>query len=314
MASSEPSQETDFTNAYYIKLGRGGAWEKDSIESGKLRLGWREQSIEDINAGLWDHIESQLREKDGGKRVPATTSDLNALKILAFSTLEDIWITFHEARLWWTRLEPGAIEQDAISKFRRAAVPWRDHAADGRPLWMSTLPGKISQLQGFRATVCRVGSGDILRRILSGVRSPLAIAIRDHRELLEQDMTKAIKDLHWKDFETLVDLVFRAAGWARVSILGEQVKGLDLELREQVTGERFVVQVKSRAGLSDLRSTMSSFSRGNYKRLFFVVHTPDDDLVNLTGIPDEVQIVGPELLGRLAMNAGLAAWLEDKVS
>ena len=33
-----------------------------------------------------------------------------------------------------------------------------------------------------------------------------------HREMLAQDLTKAIKGLHWQDFETLVDLVFRVAG------------------------------------------------------------------------------------------------------
>lgn len=35
----------DFRNAYYIKLGRGGMWEADSIESGKLRLGFAFASL-----------------------------------------------------------------------------------------------------------------------------------------------------------------------------------------------------------------------------------------------------------------------------
>jgi hypothetical protein len=65
-----------FTNAYYIKLGRGGCWEADSIAHDKLRLGWRHQFADDINAGRWKIIEKQLRAKDNGKRVPATTSDL----------------------------------------------------------------------------------------------------------------------------------------------------------------------------------------------------------------------------------------------
>ena len=30
-----------FVNAYYIKLGRAGAWEADAIAAGKLRFGWR---------------------------------------------------------------------------------------------------------------------------------------------------------------------------------------------------------------------------------------------------------------------------------
>jgi hypothetical protein len=312
MTSVTPGVE--FTNAFYIKLGRGGEWENDSVETGKLRLGWRQQSVDDINVGRWDLIDEQLRAKDQGKRVAATTSDLNALKIIAASTGEDIWITFHENKLWWTRLASGPVEQDCISKFRRTAEPWRDHAANGRQLFISDLPGKISQLQGFRATVCRVHYGDLLRRTLNGFRSALATAIQGHRDMLAQDLTLAIKELHWQDFETLVDLVFRAAGWARVSVLGQQAKAYDLELREPVIGDRYVVQVKSQAGLADLRKTITNFSDKDYRRIFFIVHSPDDDLVGATGIPEHIEIVPPGRLGELALNAGLVGWLEDKTS
>lgn len=303
----------DFINAFYIKLGRGGEWEVDSIETGKLRLGWREQSVEDINARRWEFIEQQLRAKDQGKRVAATTSDLNALKIITESGTEHVWITFHKAKLWWTRLASGPVEQDSVSKFRRTAQPWRDQAADGRLLVVNGLPGKIAQLQGFRATVCRVNYVDLLRRTLNGTRSPLATAIRDHRQFLAQHLTEAIKELHWKDFETLVDLVFRAAGWVRVSVLGQHAKAYDLELREPIIGDRYVVQVKSRAGLADLHATIANFSPDDFRRVFFVVHSPDDDLVCATDIPDHVEIVSPERLGELAMDAGLVGWIEEKV-
>jgi hypothetical protein len=305
----------NFTAAFYIKLGRGGEWEPDSIKNDKLRLGWRQQSVEDINAGRWELIEKQLRAKDQGKRVAATTSDLNALKILTRSGPDDVWITFHQSKLWWTRLAPGPVQQDEISKFRLTTQPWSDQAADGRLLVVNRLPGKISQIQGFRATVCRVKYSDLLRRTLNGTQSPLAIAITDHRKSLAQHLTRAIKELHWKDFETLVDLVFRAAGWVRVSILGQHEKAYDLLLREPITGDRYVVQIKSRAGLTDLRDTVAKFSADDFRRIFFVVHSPDDDLVAGAGIlPGHVEIVSPQRLGELAMDAGLAGWLEDKVS
>jgi hypothetical protein len=89
-----PDSPIEFENAYFIKLGRGGEWEEDSIRGGKLRLGWKRQTIDDINAKRWDVIRQQLQ----------STSDLNALRILAESSPEDIWITFHQAKLWWTRL------------------------------------------------------------------------------------------------------------------------------------------------------------------------------------------------------------------
>jgi hypothetical protein len=312
LANFTPS--IDFTNAFYIKLGRAGVWESDAIETGKLRLGWSRQSIDDINAGRWNLIDEQLRAKDQGKRVAATTSDVNALKTIAASGGEDVWITFHKAKLWWTRLAPGPVEQDSVSKFRQTGQPWSDRAADGRLLVVNAIPGKISQIQGFRATVCRVRYGDLLRRTLNGTQSALATAIRDHREILAQDLTEAIKELHWQDFETLVDLVFRAAGWVRVSVLGQQAKAYDLELREPVIGDRYVVQVKSQAGLADLQATVANFSPEDFRRIFFIVHSPDDDLLDATDIPKHVEIVSPRRLGELALDAGLARWLEEKVS
>jgi hypothetical protein len=56
-------QTVKLDNAYYIKLGRGGAWEDDSIQTGKLRLGWDHQTIDDINEHRWELIQRQLREE-----------------------------------------------------------------------------------------------------------------------------------------------------------------------------------------------------------------------------------------------------------
>src|SRR5271166_3581181 len=122
-----------FVNAFYIKLGRGGSWEADSLETGKLRLGWRGQSVEVINARRWDCIEQQLRDEHQGKPPGVATTDLKALKNITESRPEDVWITFHKAKLWWTRLA-GPMEQDSISKFRRTAAPWSDRTANGRLL------------------------------------------------------------------------------------------------------------------------------------------------------------------------------------
>ncbi len=304
----------DFGNAYYIKLGRGGEWERDSIATGKIRFGWRHQSIVDINAKCWELIESQLREKDHGKRIPATTSDFNALMIIAKSDADDIWITFHQSKLWWTRVAPGEVQKDEISKFRITSQPWSDRASDGKLLAVTEIPGKISQIQGFRATFCRVKPIDLLRRTINGTSSELSSTIRKLREQLSHQLTSAIKELHWKDFETLVDLVFRAAGWVRVSVLGQHEKAYDLLLREPVTGNRSVVQVKSKAGRKDLDETITSFSAKDFRRVFFVVHSPERTLVSDTCVPSHVELILPARLGELAMDAGLAGWLADKVT
>jgi Restriction endonuclease len=303
--------QVDFASAFYIKLGRAGEWEADSIANCKLRLGWKHQSIDDINGGNWELIENQLRAAIPEKQHAGTvTADFNALKHIACSSTNDVWITFHMSKLWWTRLT-GPVKQDDISKFRDTSQPWNDKDAEGKLLIVNDLPGKIAQIQAFRAACCRVKSLDLLKRTLNGTPSPLAADIRDQRAILASKLAQAIQELHWKDFETLVDLVFRAAGWIRVSVLGQQAKAFDLELREPILGERYVVQVKSRARLADLKETIANFSPESFRRIFFVVHSPDTDLIEAAK-PDHVEIVLPERLGELAMEAGLARWIENK--
>jgi hypothetical protein len=112
-----------FRNAYYIKLGRGGSWEEDSISKSLMRIGWSKYSIEDINAGRWSEIEKQLQIEHAGKPQVATT-DFNRLRDIALSTPDDIWITFHGAKMWWGKLAAGRVESDQISKFRRIEDKW----------------------------------------------------------------------------------------------------------------------------------------------------------------------------------------------
>lgn len=303
----------EFRNAYYIKLGRAGCWEVDSLHTSRLRFGWRNQSVSQISEGQWESIGVQLRNEHPGKPQVAT-NDLNRLRDIALSTSEDIWITFHGAKLWWTRLSPRPVEEDHISKYRTTLDGWHEKSERSKLLVANELPGKIAQLQGFRGTVCRVSEQALLRRVLEGSRSELASRIATRRAALCSELGRAITELHWKDYETLVDLVFRHAGWVRVSVLGQQAKAYDLELREPITDDRYVVQVKSRANRADLDQTIGEFSPADYRKVFFVVHSPSPDLANAMDVPSHVEIVDPMHLANLALAAGLSSWLEEKVA
>ena len=222
---------TKFKKAFYIKLGRGGAWEADAIGTGKLRFGWPDQKPADINGGHWGVIEDQLR--GAIDTAGAATQSLHGLQIITQSTPDDLWITFHQGKLWWTRLGSSPVAQDGVSKFRRTIQPWSDRSIKNRLLVNNDLPGRLAQLQGYRWTVCNVSCPELLQRVLAGTRSPLATAISSDRAALAQHLSEAIKALHWKDFETLADLVFRHAGWVRVSVLGQHAHAYDPELQNR---------------------------------------------------------------------------------
>jgi hypothetical protein len=168
----------------------------------------------------------------------AAKRDLNALRVAVASTEEDVWITFYAGCLWWCRLAPGAIEEDATSKFRRTAGGWSDCDVHGSQLQIANIPGILSQLQGFRGVICSVREANRLQSLPSAESSLAHQAVKRARAALTNEVRGALGELHWKDFETLVDLLFRQAGWRRLSMLGETMKYADLELEEPINHER----------------------------------------------------------------------------
>lgn len=310
--------EIEFDNAYFIKLGRSGLWEKDSIETGKMRIGWRGQTIEDINNKRWGIIEKQLRtggqkrQRDQG----TITRDFNALKIIAESSSKDVWITFYQNKMWWARLH-GPVEEDKISKFRRVSGEWSDRSSDGEKLLIvNELPGVISKIQGFRGTACRVREPHVLHRVINNTKNALSTKISQQRTELAATLEQAIRDLHWKDFEILVDMIFRASGWTRISVLGQHDRDYDIAFQEDITGNLYVVQVKSTAGLKELLATASQFSTDDYEKVFFAVHSPRADIKDLPSddLPEHIQLLTADRIGELALEAGLINWIEQKIA
>jgi hypothetical protein len=121
-----------------------------------------------------------------------------------------------------------------------------------------------------------------------------------------------IRNLTWKDFELLVDLVFSNAGWQRVSVLGKTEKNIDLDLRSPVTGERVMVQIKAASDKEEFEFYCQEFSRmKDFARFFYVVHTPKKSLSNAKA-PSLTQLVFAEQLAELVVNAGLVRWLIEK--
>ena len=205
------------------------------------------------------------------------------------------------------------IRKDSVSKYREVDK-WRREDIFGNQLLITQLPGKISKIQGFRGTICRVRPVEALLRLLNHQHSSEYVAILHSNEELRQHIENGIKRLHWKDFETLVDLIFREAGWRRISVLGETMKYSDIELEDPITGEMYQVQIKSAASLRDFKEYAENFGGGKYTKLFFAVHSPDMNLLELDGSKyNDVEILFPGKIAEMVIDMGLVNWLMRKI-
>jgi hypothetical protein len=300
----------DFEHGFYIKLGRGGEWAADSIHNARARIGWHTVEIAQIQARAWDTIRSTIRE---GHSPSAITADFNALKRFCESCTPDVWITFHDSKLWWARL-CGEVYEDKISKYREVEGDWHDTDVNGRTLYTSLVSGRLAQLQAYRAAICAVRAVEDLRRLINADPSAEYLAVRDAKQTLVVQLEAAIKRLHWKDFELLVDLIFRQSGWRRISIAGETMEYADLELEDPITGDLYQVQIKARADSKTFEQYADQFSALDYRKLYFVVHTPEGGLERYENAPDaDIQLIGPSLLATMVIDAGLTDWVAEKI-
>jgi len=107
--------------------------------------------------------------------------------------------------------------------------------------------------------------------------------------------------------------VFRAAGWKRTGVLGETNKDVDLELEEPLTREKYQVQIKARASLKEFRDCAATFSPGFFRRFYFVVHSPSDELARFESDDPSVSLIRVNELAEMVVRAGLVDWLTTKV-
>lgn len=296
----------------YIKLGPGGAWAKRSLEHGEIHFGHREVAHEVAATRDKAAIMSLLTASE--RRSPVKAADF-AREVLDFYTLgpDAIWITFEGGYLWWARAEPEVIPTERSdttgSRFRRTIGPWRKTDELGRDLRENALSTRLTKVGAYRQTLCRVEAEGYLLRKIAGEEEPIVAKALAVRADLVASAADLIAALHWRDFETLVDLILARGGWHRVSTLGGTMKDADLIVEQAVTGETALVQVKSAASQAVLDEYVAIFDgNGTWSRLIFVCHSPRGALEAPPDRP-EVIVWTRHGLAETAIGNGLFDWL-----
>ena len=301
----------------YIKLGRGGNWEDAALTGGELHFGYGKVTEELAVEADVEKIRAHL--VDLGRSVQAATRD--AREVIDFYHLgsDCLWITFAKDHLWWTFADPQVIwlaenQNMTGQRMRKSIGGWRNTDVNGNPLRMDALSTKLTKVGSYRRTICAVEAQDYLLRRINGTQEPIVTKSAAARSALIDVLADALKSLHWKDFETLIDIIFARSGWHRVSALGGSQKTVDLEIEQATTEERAAVQVKSNAS----QKTLDEYIRRvddteRFDRFFFVCHSANGDLAAPAG-RDDIHIWVGRNLATTVLKMGLYDWVLEKIA
>jgi len=181
----------------------------------------------------------------------------------------------------------------------------------GEPLTVRSLSSALTRTASYQMTICAIEHADYLLRRIRDESDPLHAQATALKVEMREIGLRMIRQLDWRDFEVLVDLVFAHGGWQRSSLLGKGQADVDLVLRQPTTGETAWVQIKSQTSQVELDDYLARFRRdGSCDRLFFVCHSTAGAL-SLPAQP-RLHLWTAERVADAALDAGLYNWLMDR--
>lgn len=298
----------------YIKLGRNNAWTERAFRDGEIPFGFREVphelALTKDEARIASHLMGQ------GKSAGAATSA--ARQICTFYSLgEDaIWITFADGMMWWAQADPEVLwlgeSDDYAPRLRKTKWGWANSNRFDVPFYMNGLSSRLTRVAGTQQTLCRIEAEDYALRKIWNREEPAVRRARQAKAGMLEAIVELVGDLHWADFETLVDLLLSRSGWHRVSSLGGTMKDADMVVEQTVTKETAFVQVKSSSSQSELDRYIDIFDKNaEYSRMIFACHSPAG---KLTTERANVMIWAKAELAEMILRDGLFDWLVERTA
>lgn len=300
------------TEVRYIKLGNKGGWVGMSFEHGIVSFGYHSIPHEVCVAKDWDRVRELLadRANDG-----ARTAGVGEVSTFYGMGEDCLWITFADGHLWWCFAATDVIwnadvHEDGPSRFRPTIDGWHNTDILGRPLKIASLSSKLTKTANYRSTICTVPERDYLLRRINGVEEPVVQHAREARAAMMGVAVEMVRGLHWRDFETLADLIFARSGWQRSTSVGKQLADIDILMEQPTTGEIAFVQVKSKSNQHTLDDYLERFHASGCDRFFFVCHTAQGSLRPPDG--PRLHLFEGKRLADAAVKNGLFDWLVDR--
>lgn len=206
--------------AYFIKLGRKGAWEERCIlQENIIQLGFINPLHQECLEGNWDVVYQYWLHE--GKSKGKATEIKNQIKTFYESDEHTLWITFFRRRMYWGFAERTVTQLPDGTRIRKIKEQWRDHDIQGHTLSLENLSGKLTQVQGFQGTICSIKEFDYLLRRINHQKLPevqqaeksLSHLLRDieplirSASLLNMDISLICKEFHCFPHSRPADIV-----------------------------------------------------------------------------------------------------------
>ena len=298
----------------FIKLGKGGGYDENCIEKeNTLRLSYHEVDHSLCINKEWDKVRDYYISVEKTRKNVAA-SHANQIKQFYEEDDKTLWVTFYAHKLWWCFSKPEIYPHPDNTKTRPVIGKWSDKDINSNVLIFSNISGKLLRTQGFQGTICRVPASEYVLAKINGELLPEVVEVEKAMDNLKTKLISLIKHLQWQDFEILVDLIFRQAGWQRLSDLGKTQKTIDIEVLSPVTNERGIIQVKSQSDLKQFEKYQKDFVLlHDYNKFFYVVHTAEASLRNYENDTD-IKLIFAEEIADLTIASGLVDWVVKKTS
>lgn len=298
----------------YIKLGRKGKWEKSCLGAdNSIRLGYESPYHVDCVNGNWDPVKQFWINKRKGKDSGAATRDLNQIKDFYQLKKNDVWITFYKRKMYWCHAEEKVTQLSDGSRERKVIGKWKNTDKNGLPLLIENIDGRITQVQQFRGTICKVELPKYVIRKIDGVIQPEVLKAKKSVAQLEGHIEDLISGLWWHDFELLIDLIFSRSGWQRISVLGKTEKDIDLDIFSPTTQKRAFVQVKSKTTASQIEDYYNTYRQySQYDEMYFIYHSMSGTTSSMILNDRAVHLWDLPQVANLVIHAGVIDWLITK--
>lgn len=300
----------------YIKLGPARKWVRDAIDRGIVPLDFRGVDHAACAAGDWDEVREQLIAM--GRKDRALKDDERELKEFYGLGPDTLWFTIADGYVWWTFAQDQVLEGDkdnleAPPRFRPVRMPWRNTSLTGLPLTERSFSSALSSTASYQRTICSVREANYLLRRIRGTDEPLRVKANQLLGDLTATAADLVRRLDWRDFETVVDLIFVHSGYKRQSALGGAQPAIDFVAREPLTGASAWVQVKSQASQAIFEDYLERFRReGNASAFFFVYHSAKRPIRIKADTPN-VYVWSVDRVANAVVEAGLFGWVAERI-